>query len=139
MVFTLREVEPDLSAARLDLRLLPVGLLLGLTVGVVEGTWRLHAIRRALPELDGKFFLREGGVLRRYREGENAITLGRIGFGMAFGIWFILTLHTGGRVMLFGTLAFYILGEYLTGRFLPFARLFLELRKRDSAQISGSN
>ncbi|MGH9701572.1 MAG: hypothetical protein ACRD52_19230, partial [Candidatus Acidiferrales bacterium] len=56
----------------------------------------------------------------------------QIGFGLAAATWFILLLHTGGQVILFGTTVFYILGQYLTGQFLPAIRLLIEMRRVDS-------
>ncbi|HTV58665.1 MAG TPA: hypothetical protein VMJ93_07315 [Verrucomicrobiae bacterium] len=135
MIFEMRDVERVLGSTRLDIHLLPVGFLLGLGVGVPVGIWRLRAIRKALPELDGQFFLSEASVLSRSREGENARSMQRRGYVMAFAIWFMLALYTGGRTMLLGTMVYYILGQYLTGQLLPFTRLYLELKKCDSTRL----
>ncbi len=134
IAFALVGAKMELHSAQLDLHLLPVGLLLGLVVGVPVGIWRLRAIHKALPEVDGQFFLTQANVLRRFREGQNAVTLQQIGLGCAFALWLILTLHTDGRIVLFGTFVFYLLGQHLTGQVVPSARLFFEQRK-----ISGSS
>lgn len=132
-LFGLLSHANDVSFVRLDLHLIPVGLLLGLGVGVPVGIWRLHALHKALPDLDGQFYLSDADVLRQSLEGRNARTLQQIGFGLAVAIWFILLLHTGGQVILFGTTVFYILGQYLTGQFLPAIRLLIEIRRGDSS------
>ena len=51
-LFGLLSHANDVSFVRLDLRLIPVGLLLGLGVGVPVGIWRLQALHKALPDLD---------------------------------------------------------------------------------------
>src|SRR5271154_3717532 len=56
---------------RLDLRVMPISLLLGIVVGLVIGHWRLQALRQVLPEIDGHWFLGQGGVLSKVRQGAN--------------------------------------------------------------------
>jgi hypothetical protein len=141
VIFTILAVSLWTSASdvlfaawvRLDLRLLPICLLLGLALGIWIGKLRLQALRKVLPEVDGQLFLSERRVLSKTREGENAITLQRLGFFAAFLAWFALTTFTSGRILLYGSMAAYVLGQYLTGQTLPFVRLFLELRKNRSS------
>lgn len=120
-------VEPE--SVRLDLELLPVALLLGMAIGVPVGIWKLRALRKALPQAGNHFYLTDGALIGRLPEGANAITLRRVGIGAAFVLWFSLTAHTNGHVLLNGSLIAYITGQFLTGQTLPFIRLWLELRR----------
>jgi len=119
---------------RLDLRSMPLGLLLGLAVGALVGIWRLRALRKAVPELHDQFFLSQANMIARFPEGANATTLQRAAFGWAFIVWFALTAFTQGHVILYGSLGCYILGQFLTGQTLPFIRLWREL-KRNSCTL----
>jgi hypothetical protein len=114
---------------RLDLRVMPISLLLGIVVGLVIGHWRLQALRQVLPEIDGHWFLGQGDVLSRVRQGANATRLQRLGFAVAFVACFSLSTETNGRVVLFGSMGAYALGQFLAGQTLPFLRLFIELKK----------
>jgi hypothetical protein len=113
---------------RLDLCIMPISLLLGLAVGWVFGKLRFQALYKVLPKVDGQLFLSQRRVLSETPEGENAIKLQKLGFIYAFLIWFGLATFTGGRVVIYGSMAAYILGQFLTGQTVPFVRLFLELR-----------
>jgi len=127
MVTVNANVEP--RSAQLDLQLLPVGLVLGMAVGVPVGIWRLRALRKAKTEIGDQFFLTQATVIGRFREGANATTLQRAAIGWAFLVWFVLTAFTHGRVILNGSLAFYIVGQFLTGQTLPFLRFWVELHR----------
>lgn len=120
-------VEPP--SWRLDLKLLPVAFLLGAAVGFRVGIWRLQALRKAMPDVENKFFLTQSSVIGRFREGSNAITLQRSGIGCAYVVWFWLTALPHGSIVLFGSLGSYVLGQFLTGQTLPFMRLWIEQRK----------
>jgi hypothetical protein len=122
--------EPILDWVRLDLRVTPISFLLGLAAGWKIGQLRLRALRMVLPEVDGHLFLSQQATLSKLREGENAIKLQRLGFISAFLAWFALTTFTNGRVMLYGSLTGYVVGQYLTGQTFPFVRLAVELRNK---------
>lgn len=126
-------VEPD--SARLDLKLLPVALLLGMAVGVPIGIWKLQALRKTLPEAGNHFYLTDSALIGRLPEGANASTLRRVGIGAAFVIWMALAGLTQGRYLLYGSLGSYILGQFLTGQTLPFVRLWIEQKR--AAQPNG--
>ena len=113
----------------LDLRVMPISLLIGLLVGWRIGRLRLTALKAALPEIDGRMFLSQIQTLSKFREGENAIKLQRTGFILAFLVWFALTTFTDGRVLLYGSMVAYIVGQYLTGQTLPFILLASSLPK----------
>src|SRR5580658_6146604 len=115
---------------RMDLRVMPISVLLGTVVGLVIGHWRLQALRQVLPEIDGQWFLSQGDVLSRVRQGANATRLQKLGFAVAFVACFTISTRTNGRVILFGSMAAYALGQFLTGQTLPFLRLFIELKKK---------
>lgn len=104
----------------LDLRMMPIAFVLGLVAGSKIGELRLQGLQAALPEVDGKLFLSQERTLSKFREGENAIKLQRLGFALAFLTWFALTTFTGGKVLLYGSTMAYGVGQYLTGQTLPF-------------------
>lgn len=131
VALTVRDSQAELASSWLDLRLLPFGFLLGAAVGIPIGIWRLRAIHMALHDVSGKFYITDTSILNRFREGAKALQLRKIGILFAFGLCLTLMLHTGGRIMLMGSFAFYIFGQYLTGQFIPFARLFFEIRREE--------
>jgi len=121
--------EPILDWVRLDLRVTPISFVLGLAAGWKIGQLRLRALRAVLPDVDGHLFLSQQATLSKLRDGENAIKLQRLGFIIAFLVWFALTTFTNGRVMLYGSLIAYIVGQYLAGQTAPFVFLALELKR----------
>jgi hypothetical protein len=133
---TLR-LAPTEQSARVDLHVLPWSFVVGLTVGAAIGRYRLRALRRILPEINGLFFVSQRGVLSKVREGENALNLQRLGFAVAILTWFAVVTYTDGKVMLNGSWCFYILGQLLTGQTLPFIRLWLEVGKAAPGAPSG--
>lgn len=128
LVFTTVNSYVEGDSLHLDLRLMPVGLLLGAAVGAPVGIWRLRALRRAISEVGDQFFLTQASLIARFPEGANATTLQRAAFGWAFIAWFALIAFTHGHVLLYGVLGCYILGQFLAGQTLPFVRLWLELK-----------
>ena len=112
--------------AQLDLRVAPFILLAGTLLGLHVGASRYRALMRVLPEVEGRFYLSQRGVLSRDREGENALTLQRNSWAVAFLAW--LAASTQSRLF-YVSLASFILGSYLTGQLVPFVRLWLTLRK----------
>lgn len=112
--------------ARLDIRLAPVVLLVGILFGLPIGSLRLRALRKVLPHVDGHLYLSASAVLSQVREGENAQTLQRTSWAVAFLIWFALATQSKS---FYASLGSFILGSYLTGQVLPFIRLWIELRK----------
>lgn len=121
LLFTLWGVD----WARLDIRLAPVILLLGILFGLPIGSLRLRALRKVLPQVDGLLYLSESAVLSQVREGENAQTLQRTSWAVAFLIWFAFATQSKS---FYASLASFILGSYLTGQVLPFLRLWVELK-----------
>jgi hypothetical protein len=125
--------KPTENALRTDYIVMPIFLILGLGVGLGIGKLRLQALRNVLPEVDGQLFFSEGSVLRKTRDGANAISLQRFGFIIAFLIVFGLSTYTNGKILLISSMAAYVLGQYLAGQTLPFVRLFYELKKKRAA------
>jgi len=126
VIFVLELWEVDF--AQLDIRVAPFVFLAGILFGLPVGSMRLRALRKVLPQVDGHFYLGERGVLSRVREGENAMTLQRNAWVVAFLIWFAAA--TRSRLF-YVSLASFIVGSYLTGQALPFIRLWIELSKSE--------
>jgi hypothetical protein len=120
-----------------DLRVLPWAFLAGALVGSVIGRYRLRALRTVLPEVNGRFFVSQGSVLSKLREGEIALKLQRLAIATAIIVWFATATYTDGRVVLYGSWCGYILGQLLAGQTLPFIRLWLELRRGQSTAPPG--
>ncbi len=115
--------------AALDLRIAPLAFLLGLAAGVPIGFSRFKVLKEVLPEVDGQFYLTEKPVVGKTRQGANLLYLQRFCFGGAFLAWFMLTTYTHGKFLLYGCMAAFILGSYLSGQTLPFIRLWLYLTR----------
>lgn len=129
--------DSTLKLVRADYEMIPILLAIGLAVGLGIGNMRLRALRKVLPEVDGEFYVSEAGVLRKTREGANAISLQRLGLVIAFLTLFGLDTFMDGRIILDRSMVAYVLGQYLTGQTLPFVRLFFELRKNQSSISPG--
>lgn len=119
----------EVDFAQLDIRIAPFVFLAGILFGLPVGAMRLRALRKVLPQVDGHFYLSERGVLSRVREGENAMTLQRNAWALAFVVWLAAAAH---RKIFYVSLASFIVGSYLTGQALPFIRLWIELKKGES-------
>jgi hypothetical protein len=125
LVWTLLPVE----WARLDIRLAPLFLVLGMLFGLPIGSQRLIALRKILPQVKDQYYLSARSLLSQVREGENALTLQRVGWAVAFLIWFAISTQSK---LFYASLASFILGSYLTGQVLPFIRIWLDIKKHPS-------
>ena len=130
---TLRVLRPADWAA-LDLRVAPFALLLGLAVGLPIGISRFRILKQVLPEVEGQFHLSQRPVLSRLRQGANLLYLQRLSYGGAVLLWFMLTTYTHGKVLLYGSMATFVLGSYLAGQTVPFIRLWFYLSRAQRSQ-----
>jgi hypothetical protein len=138
IVADIRAVVRLVPSESLDLRMVPIGFVLGAAVGLLVGRWRLRALRQILPEIEGRFIVRQGRVVSRVPDGARAEELRRGGVIVAAAVWAFAAFWTEGKVLLLGTMAFYVAGEYLFGKVLPVLRLWLELRKAERGASDGS-
>jgi hypothetical protein len=119
-----------------DLLVAPFGLAAGLWTGIRIGRRRLELLRRVLPEVEGKFYLGLYSVFMRSREGEIVVRLQAATWGFPFLAALVVTTYTEGRVEFWASAATFMLGASLTGKTVPFVRLWLELRKAERAPRS---
>lgn len=112
-------------ASELDIRLAPAVMAAGLFFGWYVGSLRLIALRKVLPQLDGRLCFSQRDVLSQVREGENALALQRNAWGWAVVAW--MAAGTQQQVLVVSTISF-IFGSYVSGQVVPFVRLWFELR-----------
>ncbi len=121
------------------LLLLLIAFAAGLAAGLPSGHCRLRALKKALPQVEGRFFITDVGVLNQTPEGQRARNL-EFGAYALVGLPLLafLSFATLGRLrassyaMLLAVSipASYIPGVYLTSSGVPYARVWLWLRKR---------
>lgn len=128
-VYRLGLRDPSASWARMDARLAPVLLLLGLAVGHLLGRRRLALLRRVWPELEGRLFLTEGAALDRYGEASSFVRLQNSIYGWTFLAAFFLPAYTAGRMDAWSSPCAFIAGCLLMGRTVPLVRLWMERRR----------
>jgi hypothetical protein len=112
----------------IDPYLSPVGLVIGLAVGYPLGVKRLHVLYKVLPGLDGRFIFTQWDVMMSIPEG--ALVTKAQGWILAIAFLGAIGIPalTNGKVSLAGSFALFGLGAFLTGKTLPFIRIWSELR-----------
>ncbi|MFZ3202110.1 MAG: hypothetical protein WA175_13280 [Candidatus Acidiferrales bacterium] len=117
-----------IDSSGIDPYLSPVALALGLWVGYFLGVKRLHVLHEVLPQLDGRFIFVQWDVMMSVPEGAMILKFQGLAFAIAMTGTFAIPAFTDGKVSLLASFALFGLGAFLTGKILPFIRLWSELR-----------
>jgi hypothetical protein len=117
----------------IDPYLAPVALASGLWFGYSLGVKRLHVLHEVLPKLNGRFVVAQWDVMMSTPDGAMISKTQGWAFGIAVLGALGVPAFTNGKVSLVGSFALFGLGVFLTGKILPFVRLWLELKGRNGA------
>ncbi len=96
--------------SRLDLVLTPIGLILGLVIGIVTGHWRFQALQGLAPRLSGKLLWREKTVLSRSELGQKALNVEQNSYAALFYLFLAVWGLTKAEFMSGLRSAFFVLG-----------------------------